>query len=589
MTAIDEAAAARLRAARLAVQLGGAAGHAPAGDRARRPRRWRARARPRRAGAALAHRRARASASWPRARRAAGAAGKVARDVTLLAQTEVAEVREAGGAAARRRCRTSATRWPRSPCWRARAQAPGLVATLLAAHGAGARARGRRLAGRVAAAVGAAGADRLGGRVVPRACSRRLEVDAASACARTSTRPRRPRARPPRAGRTARSRAHRGRHRRPRDRRTTIVGRPADAPLVLVGNSLGTKLRDVGRAAPRSPSLRAGPLRPARARRLAAPPGPYAIADLGARRARAARPPRCRARAPGRPVARRHGRRCGWRTTRPSASTHRRSCARPRTSARREHWHRAGARPSAREGRRGDRRPVVERWTDPGRSAAHPERPALAARHARRDAADGYAACCAAIERMDLRAELPRDRRADARDRRRRGPLDAARARRGDRRRDPRRAPRDPRRRRAPRQRRAPGRGRPPDPGAPAHDDDRYEARDARPPRGARRRRTWTARSRTRPTFTRPFQEFITRGAWGDVWTRDGLDRRTRSVITLVGADRAARENETACTSRRAAQRPDARGDPRGAPPHGRLRGRARGQQRVGDRAETAR
>lgn len=33
--------------------------------------------------------------------------------------------------------------------------------------------------------------------------------------------------------------------------------------------------------------------------------------------------------------------------------------------------------------------------------------------------------------------------------------------------------------------------------------------------------------------FTRPFQEFITRGVWGDVWTREGLDRRTRSVITL--------------------------------------------------------
>ena len=30
--------------------------------------------------------------------------------------------------------------------------------------------------------------------------------------------------------------------------------------------------------------------------------------------------------------------------------------------------------------------------------------------------------------------------------------------------------------------------------------------------------------------FTAPFQDFITRVAWGDVWTRDGLDRRTRSV-----------------------------------------------------------
>jgi 4-carboxymuconolactone decarboxylase len=34
--------------------------------------------------------------------------------------------------------------------------------------------------------------------------------------------------------------------------------------------------------------------------------------------------------------------------------------------------------------------------------------------------------------------------------------------------------------------------------------------------------------------FTEPFQEFITRYAWGDVWTREGLDRRTRSCITLA-------------------------------------------------------
>jgi 4-carboxymuconolactone decarboxylase len=33
--------------------------------------------------------------------------------------------------------------------------------------------------------------------------------------------------------------------------------------------------------------------------------------------------------------------------------------------------------------------------------------------------------------------------------------------------------------------------------------------------------------------FTRPFQETITRFAWGDVWSRPGLDRRTRSVATL--------------------------------------------------------
>lgn len=34
--------------------------------------------------------------------------------------------------------------------------------------------------------------------------------------------------------------------------------------------------------------------------------------------------------------------------------------------------------------------------------------------------------------------------------------------------------------------------------------------------------------------FTRDFQSFITRYAWGEVWTRPGLDRRMRSAITLT-------------------------------------------------------
>jgi 4-carboxymuconolactone decarboxylase len=34
--------------------------------------------------------------------------------------------------------------------------------------------------------------------------------------------------------------------------------------------------------------------------------------------------------------------------------------------------------------------------------------------------------------------------------------------------------------------------------------------------------------------FTADFQDFITRYAWGDVWARDGLDRRTRSCVTLA-------------------------------------------------------
>jgi 4-carboxymuconolactone decarboxylase len=34
--------------------------------------------------------------------------------------------------------------------------------------------------------------------------------------------------------------------------------------------------------------------------------------------------------------------------------------------------------------------------------------------------------------------------------------------------------------------------------------------------------------------FTAPFQELITAMAWGSVWTRDGLARRERSMITLA-------------------------------------------------------
>jgi 4-carboxymuconolactone decarboxylase len=34
--------------------------------------------------------------------------------------------------------------------------------------------------------------------------------------------------------------------------------------------------------------------------------------------------------------------------------------------------------------------------------------------------------------------------------------------------------------------------------------------------------------------FTREFQDLITRYAWGEIWTRPGLDRRMRSAITLT-------------------------------------------------------
>jgi 4-carboxymuconolactone decarboxylase len=34
--------------------------------------------------------------------------------------------------------------------------------------------------------------------------------------------------------------------------------------------------------------------------------------------------------------------------------------------------------------------------------------------------------------------------------------------------------------------------------------------------------------------FTAEFQDLITRYAWGEIWTRPGLDRRTRSCLTLI-------------------------------------------------------
>jgi 4-carboxymuconolactone decarboxylase len=44
----------------------------------------------------------------------------------------------------------------------------------------------------------------------------------------------------------------------------------------------------------------------------------------------------------------------------------------------------------------------------------------------------------------------------------------------------------------------------------------------------------WVDRSLANVTpFNKEFQEFITRTAWGEVWTRPGLDRRMRSVGVL--------------------------------------------------------
>jgi 4-carboxymuconolactone decarboxylase len=46
--------------------------------------------------------------------------------------------------------------------------------------------------------------------------------------------------------------------------------------------------------------------------------------------------------------------------------------------------------------------------------------------------------------------------------------------------------------------------------------------------------------------FTAPFQDFITRYAWGTIWAREGLDRRTRSAVTLALLTALGREHEIA-------------------------------------------
>jgi 3-oxoadipate enol-lactonase/4-carboxymuconolactone decarboxylase len=44
--------------------------------------------------------------------------------------------------------------------------------------------------------------------------------------------------------------------------------------------------------------------------------------------------------------------------------------------------------------------------------------------------------------------------------------------------------------------------------------------------------------------FTEEFQELITKYAWGEIWTRPGLEKKTRSCITLAMMIALHREDE---------------------------------------------
>lgn len=47
-----------------------------------------------------------------------------------------------------------------------------------------------------------------------------------------------------------------------------------------------------------------------------------------------------------------------------------------------------------------------------------------------------------------------------------------------------------------------------------------------------------------RSSLTEEWQDFLTRYAWGEVWTRPGLDRRTRSCITVAMLVALGRDEE---------------------------------------------
>ncbi|MEI7032551.1 alpha/beta fold hydrolase [Streptomyces pratensis] len=89
-----------------------------------------------------------------------------------------------------------------------------------------------------------------------------------------------------------------------------------------------------------------------------------------------------------------------------------------------------------------------------------------------------------------------------------------------------------------------------PEAAAPAPDE-RYE-------RGARVRREVLgdahvdAAGAASDAFTEDFQELVTRYVWGDVWSRDGLDRRTRSCVALTALVASGRLESLAAHTRAA-------------------------------------
>ena len=377
---------------------------------------------------------------------AAGAVGKAARDVTLLAQTEVGEVR---GGPRRRLDQHAPQAQPRRRDLRAGLRAAGARATSRPCWPRWCRSTSARPARGTANGARCATCWSPSARPPPGCATslEGLEVDAGRMRANLG-------AREPDTGAAATPRRPRpGGPDDPPPHRDRPAGRAGAGPVQLARHDAGD-VGPAGRGARRA--LPARPLRHARAR----PVGHAARAVLDRRRRRrrrrTARPPRRRARPRRRAQPRRHDRDVARASTRRSASTGscccapRRSWARPRCGA-------TAARPCASRAPRRSSTATMERWlTEDYR--AHARHRAAGSRcspasttRATRTAARSSSAW--------TRPPAWRDRRAHAGHRRRAGPVDAAgRARRADRRRDPRRPPGGARPRRAPDQRRAAGR-----------------------------------------------------------------------------------------------------------------------------------
>jgi 4-carboxymuconolactone decarboxylase len=54
--------------------------------------------------------------------------------------------------------------------------------------------------------------------------------------------------------------------------------------------------------------------------------------------------------------------------------------------------------------------------------------------------------------------------------------------------------------------------------------------------------------------FTRPLQEYVTESAWGAIWTRPGLSRKTRSLLNLAMLTALNRPHEIQAAHQRRAQ-----------------------------------